>query len=598
MLNGRRRWTAIAAAAAFVITGSSPAIAQAAAATTVVDTRDELLAALSSATAGDTVFVDGAAQIDLTGHKRIAIPAGVTLASNRGENGSLGARLYNTESIVLKETWPQFTVTGSGTRIIGLRLQGPDQLIRDDPYEYSNSDGISASDASDLLIENNEMFGWSHAAVAVRNTLEVRVRGNNIHHNRRTGLGYGVMVHDHSSAVIEDNTFAHNRHSIAGTGYRTERYEARFNVVTAAPQSHAFDMHGENEEYANGEPWAGDVLHVKNNSFRTADYQAFVVRGRPFTGAVVSGNCFAHASSATAVAQTKFTGNLTIGANTYGTTTGNCHQTGRRVQWQLSAGGTSSWAPIAPYTFSVGEVGFGDFNGDGKTDVFRATGHRWYYSPGGTGPWVPLALSGDQLADLRFGDFNGDGTTDVFKADGTTWRYSPGGASSWVTLTSSGFTNDALRFGDFNGDGRTDVFRANGTQWFYSSGGNSSWTGLALSGTGVASLRFGDFNGDNKTDVFSVSGSQWRYSPGGASSYVNLATASDPLTSLRFADFNGDNKTDVFSISSTNQWRYSSGGATSWLNLASSGCPLGSLHVADDFTGDNKADVFDGRCGG
>jgi len=32
--------------------------------------------------------------------------------------------------------------------------------------------------------------------------------------------------------------------------------------------------------------------------------------------------------------------------------------------------------------------------------------------------------------------------------------------------------------------------------------------------------------------------------------------------------------------------------------LATSGCPLASLHVADDFTGDRKADVFDGRCGG
>ena len=125
-------------------------------------------------------------------------------------------------------------------------------------------------DASDLLVDNNELSGWSHAAVYLGDTIEGRVRGNYIHHNRRTGLGYGVVLYNNTSAVIEDNTFTQNRHAIAGNGIRTSRYDARFNVVTDNALSHGFDMHGENEALGNGAPYAGDVIHIKQNSFRSS----------------------------------------------------------------------------------------------------------------------------------------------------------------------------------------------------------------------------------------------------------------------------------------------------------------------------------------
>ncbi|MEV6302590.1 FG-GAP-like repeat-containing protein [Actinoplanes sp. NPDC051861] len=592
-MGARSRWV-LAATAAVTLVLSGPAPARAA--TTVVDTKAELLAALASAVAGDTVFVDGAAEIDLTGTEAIAIPAGVTLAGDRGQNGSLGARLFNTTQALGKHTWAQFTITGAGTRVTGLRLEGPEPGTRTDPYVWWNADGIVATRASDTLIDNNELSGWSHAAVTFLQSIEGRVRGNHIHHNQRTGLGYGVMVHDHSSAVIEDNRFNDNRHAIAGTGFHTERYEARFNVVTNNPTGHQFDMHGEDEEENNDSPYAGDVLHIKNNTFQTSKQKAVIIRGRPRGGATISGNCFAHANQTAAIEQQAYTGNLTIGSNSYSAGSGTCHQSGRRVAWQLSSGGTSSWAPIAPYTFDVSEVGFGDFDGDGRTDVFRATGYRWYYSPGGTGPFQPLAVSADERTDLRFGDFDGDGKTDVFKTDGTRWYYSSAGTSAWTPLALSGEPIANLRFGDFNGDGRTDVFMTAAGQWRYASGGASSWTNLATAGEAITALRFGDFNGDGRTDVFSTTGSQWRYSSGGAASWQSLALSGEAIGNLRFADFNGDGRTDVFT-SSNSQWKYSSGGAGSWINLTTSGCPLAGLYV-DDFNGDNKADVFDGRCGG
>ena len=570
----------------------------ASAATVVVQTKAELLAALGSAVAGDTVFVTGTASINLTGTKRIAIPPGVTLASNRGQSGSLGALLFNDElDLGQSETWAQFAIGGAGVRVTGLRLRGPDQQIRDNAYQYDNSRGLEFANASDPLVDNNELYGWSHAAVYFGDTIEGRVRGNHIHHNRRTGLGYGVVLVDHTSAVIEDNTFTQNRHAIAGQGIRSQRYDARFNLVTDNANGHGFDMHGENEALSNGAPYAGDVVRITQNSFRSAAQRAVVIRGRPEKGAWVSGNCFAHSTQSAAVQQTNFTGNMFIGSNTYATTTGSCHTAGRHVAWRMSSGAAATYRAMAPYTFDVSEVGFGDFNGDGRTDVFRATGKSWYYSPGGVDPWVHLNTSGTRLAALRFGDFDGDGRTDVFSVAGTQWQYSSGGNSGWRPLATSGTPLASLRFGDFDGDGKTDVFQTSAGRWYFSSGGAVGWAPLASAGNPIESLRFGDFNGDGKTDVFQTSAGRWYYSSGGAASWAPLASAGDALDTLRFGDFDGDGKTDVFN-SNGGQWRFSSGGATSWANLASSGCAIASLYVEGDFDGDGKSDVFDGRCGG
>jgi hypothetical protein len=590
----RRGILALVVAAAGLLPAGATAQA---ATTTVVRTKAELIAALGSAVAGDTVFVDGSVSIDLTGTKRIAIPAGVTLASDRGQAGAAGALLYNTElDLGQSEAWAQFAVTGGGTRVTGLRLRGPDQEIRDSAYQYDNSRGFEAGGATDFTVDHSELYGWSHGAIYLGDTTEAWVHHNYIHHNRRTGLGYGVVLYNNTSALIEDNTFTQNRHAIAGNGIRTQRYDARFNVVTDNALSHGFDMHGEDEALGNGAAWAGDVIHIKNNSFRSSAQAAVVIRGRPQTGGYVSGNCFAHSGSSTAIRQTRFTGNLSIGANTYATTTGSCHTTGRRIAWRISSGGAANWQTLSRYTFDVAEVGFGDFNGDGRADVFRATGNRWLYSPSGTGAWIGLNTSSARLGTLRFGDFDGDGRTDVFTAGNGQWLYSSGGTTAWQVLNTSSATLDSLRLGDFNGDGRTDVFQTAAGRWQYSPGGTGSWQPLASSGLAITALRFGDFDGDGRTDVFSTYGGQWRFSAGGAGSWQNLATEGSPIEALRFGDFDGDGRTDVFG-SSGGQWRFSSGGRTGWAPLALSGCPLASLHVADDFDGDGKSDVFDGRCG-
>src|SRR5262249_51634126 len=87
--------------------------------------------------------------------------------------------------------------------------------------------------------------------------------------------------------------------------------------------------------------------------------------------------------------------------------------------------------------------GYLDFDRDGKSDIFsavpRADGnYQWRYSSGGTSPWINLAYDSTPPDQLRFGDFNGDGYTDVFSINTLVspnqWRYSSGGMNSYQNL--------------------------------------------------------------------------------------------------------------------------------------------------------------------
>jgi hypothetical protein len=80
---------------------------------------------------------------------------------------------------------------------------------------------------------------------------------------------------------------------------------------------------------------------------------------------------------------------------------------------------------------------FGDFDGDGKTDVFTV-GNHWQVSYGGTSVWQPLPhkLTGS-VANLIVADFNGDGRVDVATLSldpliGWVWKISYGGISDWT----------------------------------------------------------------------------------------------------------------------------------------------------------------------
>ena len=275
--------------------------------------------------------------------------------------------------------------------------------------------------------------------------------------------------------------------------------------------------------------------------------------------------------------------------------------------------------PYSPIRLLIAGDGYLDFNDDNRADVFRTTTRtdgllQWQFSSGGAGAWQNLAYAGTPLADLRFGDFNGDGKTDVFTAQpgagGYRWLISSGGVGNYTQINTSDVPLSDLRFGDFDGDGKTDVFsvalRPDGfLQWRYSSAGVGTWQNLAYAGTPLQALRFGDFDGDGKTDVFTssplASGAyQWYYSSGASGSYIMLAADSTQLSDLRFGDFDGDFKTDVFRTTTRSdgllQWQFSSGGTSAWQNLAYAGTPLANLRIGY-FNAGSIADLLAVPCG-
>jgi len=78
------------------------------------------------------------------------------------------------------------------------------------------------------------------------------------------------------------------------------------------------------------------------------------------------------------------------------------------------------------------EFGAGDFDGDGKDDVFLATGSAWYYSSGAKTEWRFLNNSAVRLDKLVLLDYDGDGRTDVLRKGRGGWSASLGGVTGWI----------------------------------------------------------------------------------------------------------------------------------------------------------------------
>jgi hypothetical protein len=295
-----------------------------------VRTADELAAALAKAAAGQVVYVDDQAKIDLTaavraGKTPLLLPGGVTLASGRGRKGSAGALVFSDEL----GTAPLFRTAGEGVRVTGVRIRGPDPEIRAKElarrmregghelyYAFPVSDGIRCSHAK-LEVENCELSGWSHAAVHLRKgAAGAHVHHNHIHHCRRYGLGYGVCL-DRADALIEANLFDDCRHHIAGTGRPGTSYEARYNLVGPNANGHSFDMHG-GRDRKDGTDVAGAWIRIHHNTFRATHVPAVVIRGRPEKLAEIHHNWFLHAAEAAAVRQTNARGNVKSYRNALG----------------------------------------------------------------------------------------------------------------------------------------------------------------------------------------------------------------------------------------------------------------------------------------
>jgi hypothetical protein len=255
----------------------------------IVDTTSELVSAISSARSGDIIWVEGSANIDMSG-RSVSVPGGVTIASDRGLNGSPGGRIYFKSG---GSDWSGlFNINAQNVRITGLRIEGPDSSTS------SPARVAIKSYARNLEVDNCEIWGWGAAAVNIYGTAgsDMKTGGyvhhNYIHHCQNSGLGYGVCVSSNAVCLVEANYFDYHRHAIAGGADAGNGYEARYNICGphfTAGYAHNFDMHtGPNNV-------AGDTILIHHNTFMaTGPKDAFPVfiQGVPRTGAYIDHNWF------------------------------------------------------------------------------------------------------------------------------------------------------------------------------------------------------------------------------------------------------------------------------------------------------------------
>jgi hypothetical protein len=114
-------------------------------------------------------------------------------------------------------------------------------------------------------------------------------------------------------------------------------------------------------------------------------------------------------------------------------------------QWAISSGGTSDWRPLGAFGTALSEVQFGRFDPNQRdhrpgvtlrtTHAFRrAPDGQWFVTPLSHPDWQPVQSSSLPMSQLRFGDFTGDGVTDVLAVMGGRWAISESATGTWRRL--------------------------------------------------------------------------------------------------------------------------------------------------------------------
>jgi hypothetical protein len=163
-------------------------------------------------------------------------------------------------------------------------------------------------------------------------------------------------------------------------------------------------------------------------------------------------------------------------------------------QFMVSWGGVSTWEVLNAnptggrlmlLPSAVSDMVVEHFAGNLIPDIFWADGKTWWVSYGGTTPFKEIQTSSFRVSELRFGDFNHDGKTDIFGVGSKDWQvsYAPasgrGMFSSWQALRPKLSDSAAsLIVADFNGDGTADIATdcSNSACWQISYGGKADWT--------------------------------------------------------------------------------------------------------------------------
>lgn len=267
------------------------------------------ISTLANAKSGETVYLDGDVELNLSDHYGTVVPGGVTLASNRGYSGSAGALLYSSTP----HNYIGMLLPGNNSRITGLRIRGPNGTTSGSGTDY----GIFSQNHYGLEVDNCEVSCFGFAAIAYfydgRQSFSTTdggyIHNNYIHHNQLDGYGYGVSVAQ-AWCIIEANIFDYGRHFVMGARSKNTaatpcNYDVRYNIFGSHCTNMLVDCHGGDDAYSETSTgyygpdpdWnAGGTLLVHYNTFQhpiastTTARGSFVIRGIPKVKAEAYGN--------------------------------------------------------------------------------------------------------------------------------------------------------------------------------------------------------------------------------------------------------------------------------------------------------------------
>lgn len=395
----------------------------------------------------------------------------------------------------------------SGTTRVGVMVGDLGYGERLYPYAYATFDSCIVR-------------GWSYAGINTQ-SCNVEVKNSSILENNNGvtgGAGYGIQVAYGGYASVHGCTLDSNRHHIAADGWVDSlggsSYDFYSNTVGYNYNSiHGIDIHGVWEcagaQYPDvgnegSNPYwdnAGHTFNIYNNTFTNALSNPIIrVRGKPY-------------------------GELNIYDNDFG---------GVVWQWWYTFSEESTWdAPALIQQPENDDLdGFGNifmsdntYRSDGDDIPYFYGQFPKIFSVQYDGDWNNLCAISDSLSDITdlvYGDFNGDGITDLISDYNvsTTTKYnhthtsgvdpdstghlfiSYSASSKWVKLNESNYAISSLDVADVDGDGKSDLIYSEST---YSSGGVGEWTALPEAFNTYTLYTKRDFNGDGVDDNYRIS---------------------------------------------------------------------------------------------
>ena len=251
---------------------------------------------------------------------------------------------------------------------------------------------------------------------------------------------------------------------------------------------------------------------------------------------------------------------------------------GQPALWEMNGTNVSGHATIGGNPGpGWSEVGIGDFNDDGHSDILwqnTSTGEVSIWEMNGNSVVArgPAGDPGPTWRAVGIGDFNDDGHSDIL------WQNSDGQASIWemngINVISKGPAGPnpgptwrVVGTGDFNGDGHSDILFQNtstGQVSIWEMNGDTRIGGGLVGDPGPSwtALGTGDFNDDGRSDILlrNANGETAIWEKNGTSVIAHATLASNPGLSwseVATGYFNGDGHSDIL-------WQNANGQVSIW----------------------------------